>query len=69
MTNLITGGYAIFAAAAGRTTEYQPFYSFKHGRTRDNQQSFWYASRKPSLQEGDRVSMTPTKIEGAAHAA
>lgn len=37
-----------------RTTEYQPFYSFRHGRTRDNQQAFWYASRKPSLAENDR---------------
>jgi hypothetical protein len=27
------------------------------------------ASADQTLQEGDRVSMTPTKIEGAAHAA
>jgi type VI secretion system protein ImpG len=39
---------------ATRTTEYQPFYSFRHGRTRENQQAFWYATRRPSLQEGDR---------------
>jgi type VI secretion system protein ImpG len=39
---------------AGRTTEYQPFYSFRHGRTPDNLQAFWYATRKPSLAERDR---------------
>lgn len=38
----------------GITTEYQPFYSFRHGRTRDSQRAFWYASRRPSLAEGDR---------------
>src|SRR5262249_34006899 len=38
----------------GRTTEYQPFYSFRHGRTPDNLQTFWYATRKPSLAERDR---------------
>ena len=31
------------------TTEYQPFYSFRHGRDRDNTQAFWYASRRPSM--------------------
>lgn len=36
------------------TTEYHPFYSFRHGRDRDNVQTFWYTSRRPSLQEGDR---------------
>src|SRR5262249_50885046 len=40
--------------AAGVTTEYQPFYSFRHGMSRDSQKSFWYASRKPSLRESDR---------------
>src|SRR5262249_1995229 len=37
-----------------KTTEYQPFYSFRHGRTRDNQRAFWYATRRPALPEGDR---------------
>ncbi len=41
-------------AATGAVTEYQPFYSFHHGRTRDSQQTFWYASRRPSIQEDDR---------------
>jgi type VI secretion system protein ImpG len=40
--------------AAGRTTEYQPFYSFRHGRTPDSYQAFWYATRRPSLAERDR---------------
>jgi type VI secretion system protein ImpG len=36
------------------TTDYEPFYSFRHGMTRDQQQTFWYASRKQSLRENDR---------------
>jgi type VI secretion system protein ImpG len=39
---------------SGSTQEYQPFYSFRHGQTRDTQQAFWYATRKPSLLEDDR---------------
>jgi len=35
-------------------TEYHPFYSFHHGSSRDEQQAFWHASRRPSLREGDR---------------
>lgn len=38
------------------TTDYYPFYSFRHGSTRETQQTFWYASRKPSLRENDRGS-------------
>jgi type VI secretion system protein ImpG len=37
----------------GQTTEYQPFYSFRHPRTQDGQQAFWYTSRQPSAVEGD----------------
>ncbi|HEY1861004.1 MAG TPA: type VI secretion system baseplate subunit TssF, partial [Gemmataceae bacterium] len=40
--------------ATSTTTEYQPFYSFRHGRDRENQRAFWYASRRPSLLENDR---------------
>ncbi len=40
--------------AAGKTTEYQPFYSFRHGRTRENQQAFWYASRRQALDTDER---------------
>jgi type VI secretion system protein ImpG len=38
----------------GTTTDYQPFYSFRHGTNRDNQKAFWYASRRPSFRENDR---------------
>jgi type VI secretion system protein ImpG len=38
----------------GVTTEYQPFYSFRHGIAPDTQQTFWYAARRPSLHPGDR---------------
>lgn len=45
--------YAVDAVSStdstvGRTVEYQPFYSFRHGRDHDNQQTFWYAARKQS---------------------
>src|SRR5439155_19038399 len=35
-------------------TEYEPFYSFRHGVTRDTQQDFWHTSRHLSTHEGDR---------------
>jgi type VI secretion system protein ImpG len=41
------------ADATGPTREYQPFYSFRHGGARDSRQAFWYASRRPALQEPD----------------
>jgi type VI secretion system protein ImpG len=34
--------------------DYFPFYSFQHGVSRDSRQTFWYATRRPSLQDGDR---------------
>jgi type VI secretion system protein ImpG len=34
--------------------EYQAFYSFRHGQSREAQRAFWYASRRPSLLENDR---------------
>ena len=37
-----------------KTTEYQPFYSFRHGQALADQQAFWYARRKLPTQEGDR---------------
>jgi len=40
----------------GPATEYHPFYSFRHGLSRDQHQCFWYASRQPSMQEEDRGS-------------
>ena len=46
---------AVTSAEPGAdTTVYQPFYSFRHGRTRETHQAFWYATRRPSLVEGDR---------------
>lgn len=36
------------------STEYQPFYSFRHGGSRESRRAFWNATRKPSLREGDR---------------
>jgi len=39
---------------AGTTTEYSPFYSFRHGMTGENTQTFWYASRRPSLRTTDQ---------------
>jgi type VI secretion system protein ImpG len=38
----------------GTTTEYQPFYSFRHGTGLEEVQTFWYSSRRPSLQPTDR---------------
>jgi type VI secretion system protein ImpG len=40
--------------ATNKTVEYEPFYAFRHGRNAEEQQAFWYASRKPSFREGDR---------------
>lgn len=41
-------------STSNQETEYQPFYSFKHGASRETNRAFWYASRKPSSLEGDR---------------
>ena len=32
---------------------FQPFYSFKHAADREQQQAFWYATRRPSQRKGD----------------
>ncbi len=40
--------------AAGVTTRYEPFYSFKHGGGRQERRAFWYATRRPATREGDR---------------
>jgi type VI secretion system protein ImpG len=39
---------------AGVETEYQPFYSFRHGANPDTQQAFWHISRRPAMAEDDR---------------
>ncbi len=37
-------------------TEYQPFYSFRHGQDRESRRAFWYTSRQRSLRENDNGS-------------
>jgi type VI secretion system protein ImpG len=38
---------------SGEQTEFAPFYSFKHAVDRAEQNTFWYASRRPNLAEAD----------------
>jgi type VI secretion system protein ImpG len=45
---------SVTAASQAGDREYRPFYSFRHGGDRGSRQTFWYASRRPSLREGDR---------------
>jgi type VI secretion system protein ImpG len=40
--------------AASSVTEYQPFYSFRHGTSPETQQTFWYATRRAAPEEKDR---------------
>jgi type VI secretion system protein ImpG len=40
--------------ATGTMTDYQPFYSFRHGQSREGQRMFWYTSRRPAYEAGDR---------------
>jgi type VI secretion system protein ImpG len=40
--------------ATAKQTDYQPFYSFRHGVSRDTQQTFWYATRRASTEINDR---------------
>lgn len=47
----------VSSADRQRAKQYRPFYSFKHQNAWTNETSddaFWYASRRPSLVEGDR---------------
>lgn len=39
--------------AKGATTDYQPFYSFRHGQSVDQVERFWYAARRTSIQKDD----------------
>jgi type VI secretion system protein ImpG len=41
-------------AATLAVTEYQPFYSIRHGQDPEKQHAFWQASRRRSLGQGDR---------------
>lgn len=38
----------------GVTTEYHPFYSFRHGRTRDDAQTFWHTTRRQAMHRNER---------------
>lgn len=39
--------------SSNSVAEFQPFYSFHHGQTGEGPQSFWYAARRPTVQEDD----------------
>jgi type VI secretion system protein ImpG len=41
-------------ATRAETTEYQPFYSFRHGGDRGSRRAFWYAGYRPEADELDR---------------
>jgi type VI secretion system protein ImpG len=44
----------VFATSpGGEQVEFAPFYSFKHAVDRAEQNTFWYASRRPNLAEAD----------------
>jgi type VI secretion system protein ImpG len=52
------------------TTEYQPFYSFRHGVTTEEQKTFWYATRRTAPDEKDRgtdVYLTLVDLEFDPH--
>ena len=42
------------SAATGRSRPYRPFYSFRHGLSREADRGFFVASRRASRQDGDR---------------
>jgi type VI secretion system protein ImpG len=44
----------VTGADLGATTEYRPFYSFRHVTAGEVPHAFWYASRRPSSAKGDR---------------
>ncbi|MCE9529822.1 MAG: type VI secretion system baseplate subunit TssF [Planctomycetes bacterium] len=41
------------ATPDGQNTDFRPFYNFRHGGDRKNQETFWYSTRQDSLIEGD----------------
>lgn len=56
---LSTEVYSVDAVASidpGRSsiTEYQPFYSFRHGVSPEKQHTFWYATRRPAPDDKER---------------
>jgi type VI secretion system protein ImpG len=45
---------SVTAASSEGDRHYRPFYSFRHGGSREQRQAFWYSSRRESLREKDR---------------
>ncbi len=39
---------------ARSTSDYLPFYSFRHGTSRENRRAFWQSTRRPSTRDEDR---------------
>jgi type VI secretion system protein ImpG len=39
--------------ATGEITEFEPFYSYRHGAIRDRKNTFWHAVRRPSNRKND----------------
>jgi type VI secretion system protein ImpG len=47
-----------------KLTEYQPFYSFRHGVSPETQRAFWYAARRPAPDErGTDVYLTLVDLD------
>jgi type VI secretion system protein ImpG len=42
--------------ASNTTTEYLPFYSYRHSVARQSQRTFWYATRRPASRKDDRAT-------------
>src|SRR5262249_62054600 len=45
---------SVTAASADGDREYRPFYSFRHGGSREQRQAFWYSARREALPRKDR---------------
>lgn len=58
------GGLEVYAVQSvksvdpteNRETIYQPFYSFRHGGSRQDRRTFWYATRRPALPDKPAVA-------------
>jgi len=47
-----------------KVTEYQPFYSFRHGISSETQRAFWYATRRPAADDrGTDVFITLVDLD------
>ncbi|QEH33816.1 hypothetical protein OJF2_23460 [Aquisphaera giovannonii] len=52
---------------SGRTTEYQPFYSYRHGIGTADQKTFWYAARRASMRADDRGTEVELSLVDLGH--